>query len=317
MRRLFLTLLTISCCRLLSAQALEKIIFMPQWTPQSQFAGFYIALEHGFYEDEGLDVTIRHIGSTSTISVQTLLLRGDVQIAVQQMLQSVIARSNGADLVNVFQITQHTGLMCVGHSKLDSVKDLDGLKIGYWKSGYAEICEILSYFNNVNINWIPFINGINLFVMGAVDATLCYSYSEYLQLLLARGEIPEENVLRFPDMGVDGPEDGLFVTGKYYATHKDTVDKFVRATKRGWDYVRSHKKEAVDLSMRYCEEGNIATNRILQEMMLDEYLKLQINPGTGTVDYADITREQFDIITDYLFKSNMILSRPTYNEMIK
>ena len=69
--------------------------------------------------------------------------------------------------------------------------------------------------------------------------------------------------------------------------------------------------------MRYCEEGNIATNRILQEMMLDEYLKLQINPGTGTVDYADITREQFDIITDYLFKSNMILSRPTYNEMIK
>lgn len=46
------------------AQDLEPFVFMPQWTAQAQFAGYYVALEKGFYAEEGLDVRIEHPSET-------------------------------------------------------------------------------------------------------------------------------------------------------------------------------------------------------------------------------------------------------------
>ena len=83
----------------------KKIVFMPQWTPQAQFAGYYVAFEKGFYKEAGIDVEIRHIPLNSTESVSGYLLSGDVQIVGQQLIQSIISRSDGNDIVNVMQMT--------------------------------------------------------------------------------------------------------------------------------------------------------------------------------------------------------------------
>ena len=166
--------------------------------------------------------------------------------------------------------------------------------MGRWKVGFGEVSEMFCMKNGLSVQWIPYVQGINLYVSGAVDAILCYSYSEYIQLVLATGGIPHENLIRFKDYGLNYPEDGLYVTERYYKAHPETVDKFVRASKRGWDYAREHREEALDISMQYIREYNVATSRTLQRMMLDEVLDLQVNPVTGVADFAPVSRTVFE-----------------------
>lgn len=295
----------------------QKLTFMPQWTPQAQFAGFYMAQEMGFYAQEGLDVEIRHIKANSTESILTQLVSGKVQIAGQQLLQSIIARSDGQKILNVMQITQKSGLWCVSHTPVSKPEDLQGMKIGRWKAGYSEFCDILETYNNLHINWVPFINGINLYVYGAVDATLCYSFSEYIALQLAIGDIPDNQVLKFSDFGYECPEDGLYVTEEYYAQNKDAVDKFVRASKKGWEYARTHKKQTLEVVMRICSENHIVTNRAMQERMLDNYISLQTNPATGKIDFAPVTEPVYNDVTRALLETGYIVNKPEYKEVIR
>lgn len=295
----------------------QKMTFMPQWTPQAQFAGFYMAQEMGFYAQEGLDVEIRHIKANSTESILTQLVSGKVQIAGQQLLQSIIARSDGQKILNVMQITQKSGLWCVSHTPVSKPEDLQGMKIGRWKAGYSEFCDILETYNNLHINWVPFINGINLYVYGAVDATLCYSFSEYIALQLAIGDIPDNQVLKFSDFGYECPEDGLYVTEEYYARNRDAVDKFVRASKRGWEYARTHKKQTLEVVMRICSENHIVTNRAMQERMLDNYISLQTNPATGKIDFAPVAEPVYNDVTRALLETGYIVNKPEYKEVIR
>lgn len=295
-----------------------KIVFVPQWHPQSQFAGYYVALEKGFYAEEGLDVEIRHLSQTSTKNALDVLEAGECDIIGQQLLQSVISRSDGSPIVNVMQLTQVSGLWCVGKKPLRSLADLNGLKIAKWKVGFSEFCDMVEKIKGINLKWVPFINdGTTLFVYGAVDATLCYSYSEYISLILATGMIPEENVLKFSDYGYDCPEDGLYVTEKFYGKNRDIVDKFVRASKKGWDYVRSHRDEALKITDRYVREANIVTSALKQKMMLDKYLNLQVNPDTGEPDYAPVRREVLEDIQNALIQIGYISGKVEYEDFVK
>lgn len=295
----------------------QTITFAPQWTPQAQFAGFYMALEKGYYENEGLDVTILHPGINSIATPARMLIDGVAQIAGQQLIQAIVERSDGMPLVNVMQLTQQSGLWCVSRNPISKPEDMDGMKIGRWKAGYSEFCDMLESYKGIRVNWVPFINGINLYVFGAVEATLCYSFSEFISIELAMGKIPEENILKFSDFGYECPEDGLYVTQEYYEANKETIEKFVRASKKGWNYVREHRKEAVELSMRYCRDNHIETNWAHQSMMLDGYLSLQCDRQTGMVDYSKVSEPVFENIVDALRNTGYITRKVQYNEIIK
>lgn len=314
MRRLFFILLLCLSCVTLGAQ--KKITFVPQWTPQSQFAGYYMALEKGYYAEEGLDVEIRHRGVNSTVSSQEMLLDGRADIVGLQILQAMIARAHDIPIRNVFQLTQNNGLLCVSHTPVMSPLSLAGLKIGRWKSGFSEIGDIVQNSLDINVQWVPFINnGVNLYVYGAVDATLCYSYSEFIQLRLAVGDIPDDHILRFSEWGYNYPEDGLYVLDSYYAKHSEEVDAFVRASKKGWDYVREHQDEALKLCQRYIDEAHVTTNDAQQRLMLEEYLRLQVNQLTGEADYSPCTDDVFDFMVGKLLKAGLIDRQITFDEL--
>ena len=296
---------------------LTDITFVPQWTAQSQFAGFYLALEKGFYEEEGLNVTIDHIKQNSTESPMDRLVRGDAQIAGQQLLQSIIARSDGKPILNVMQVTEVSGLWCVGKGPVSKPEDLDGLRVGKWKMGYSEFCDIMEVSKGIKVDWIPFLNGINLMIFGAMDAILCYSYSEYISLLLSTGKIEEDHVIKFSDFGYDCPEDGLYVTEDYYKKNKEAVDAFIRASRRGWEYARANQEEALQLTMKYVEQEKIVTNKVHQKMMLEEYLRLQVNPSTCEADFAPVREKILNDINGALLNTGYITKAVEYNEFVR
>ena len=316
--RKFLTIFALGL--LLTAPGLraQNIKFLAQWIPQSQFAGFYMAIEKGYFADEGLDVEILHHNGKASAALVDRLLDNEVQIAGHQMLQSMISRSDGAEIVNVMQITQNTGLMAVSRTPINLIADLDGKRVGKWHAGFSELCEIIENYSGIKVDWVPFVNGTNLYVYGVLDATLCFSYSEYLNLKMAIGDIPEENCVRMKDLNIPRVvEDGLYVSETYYKDNKDTVDKFVRAAKKGWDYTREHVDEAVDITMRWCNNLNVSTNRVFQKMMLEEYLDLQVNDSTGKADYAQISEESFNVLMQVLMDTGLIVNKVEYKDMIR
>lgn len=314
MRRLLSIFLSCLICTALAAQ---KVTFMPQWTAQTQFAGYYVALEKGFYKDEGLDVTIRHIGNTSTDAIIDQLVSGKVDIAGQQLLPAIIARSDGARIVNVMQLTQVCGLCCVARKPLHQPEDLAGLTIGRWTTSYIELADVLEILKGINATWVSALSPVNLYMFEAVDAIMCTSYSELNALLLKKGNIPEENILHFSEHGFNSPEDGLYVTERYLKRNRETVEKFVRASKKGWDYAKEHQEEALAITKHHTCANHIITNDVMQRNMLEAYLKLLVNPQSGVMDYAPVSEETFNRLNSVLFSTGYIDNMLDYNEMIR
>ena len=311
-----LTLITLVAGALSVLHAeLKDVVFSPQWIPQAQFAGFYVAKEKGFFEQEGLNVTFKHVGINSKETSLELLQEGKADIAGLQLMQAIAARSQGVPVVNVCQVTQMSGLWVVAHRPIREMKDLNHMHIARWQAGHAELFDVLSHEFNLDIEWVPISRSVNLFIYGAVDATLCYSYNEYLGLLLSMGRIPEENVLRCHDHGFRVPEDGLYVTEQYLKLNKDTVDAFVRAAKRGWDYAAEHQEEACAITHKYVEAGHVSSNPVMERMMLKECLRLQVNPDTGKRDYAQVTEKVFNKLVDAMYRAAVIMKTVNYREM--
>ena len=115
------------------------------------------------------------------------------------------------------------------------------------------------------------------FVAGALDATLAMSYNEYYQLVQAGIKMTDKNVYRFCDHGYNVQEDGVYMTREYYNTHKDQARRFAQASRKGWEWAAAHPEEALDIVMRYVEKNHIATNRVMQRLMLQDVLRLQVD----------------------------------------
>ena len=312
----FLTM-AMALCMAVSARAQEKMTLMPAWLPQSQFAGYYVALEKGFYADENIDLTIEHMGVNSSKPGIERIGSGEVDIIISHPIQALMARDYGLKVKNVLQVTQNTGIMIVSHKKLDGPQSLNGQSIGRWKSGFSEICEICCLNNNLDVKWVPFLNGINLFMSGAIDATVVMKYNEYYSLVEAMGSIDPENVLWFADCGYDIPEDGLYVTEEYLAGHRDLVERFCRASMKGWNYCVEHKEECVDIVMDYMEKVGVKTNRYHQTVMLDGMIELLRNRETGRIDYAPIPQDKYDKLVRDLLKAHYIETPVSYSEFSK
>ena len=288
-------------CLTFALQA-QRIVFTPQWTPQAQFAGYYVAFDKGFYKEAGLEVDIQH--PSASYSAFNRLLEGSSDMITQQLVQAVVEIDRGMPLVNVLQTSQQNGLMLV--SRVDSIRtiqDLKEKKVGVWKVGFGELAFIMDSEKELGIKWIPFLQGTNLYLIGALDATLAMSYNEYLQLKVSGHE--DKPFIRFSDTEYNFPEDGLYVTMDFYQKNKKHVQAFAEATRRGWEWAHEHPEEALSIVMRWAKKENVHTNEIHQRWMLEEILRLQC-PRGKTKPTFELDEEVVKRLSDLLLKHRRI-----------
>lgn len=308
--KMYIAAVLLSFCFKMAEGQSSKIVFMPQWTVQSQFAGYYAALEKGFYRDCGLDVEIIHPSASN--NALNNLEEGECDIITMQLMQALMSIDRGYDLVNIMQTSQRNSLLVIPYRKdITEISDLKGCKVGIWKAGFGELGHILDNEKDLDIEWIPFVNNVNLFISGAIDATLAMSYNEYQQIL-ACGIRPAA-VFRFSDLGYDIPEEGLYVTREYYRTHEKECRAFAEASGRGWKWVREHKDEAIDIVMEYAHREHIKASRILQKKMLDEILSLQ-HDRQGNIPFR-LSKEDLDKASSLLYENGFTGSRTEYMEI--
>lgn len=290
----------------------QQIIFTPQWTPQSQFAGYYAALENGYYAEAGLDVTIEH--PTNSYSSMSMLKDGTADIITSELIQAIVATDKEVRLVNLLQTTQHSTLVLVSRIEdVHQMADLAGRRVGTWHVGFSEIPHMIDDEQQLGIEWVQFTSPLNLYISGAIDAALCKSYNE--QVLFSMAGITPASVLRFADMGFDFPEDGLYVTEAFYKKYPEQCRLFAEASRKGWEWVRDHREEALEIVMKYVKAENVPTNVYNQKWMLESVLQEQEDVKGEAPSYR-LSIDDFDRLNALLLKHGYIAKPIVYNRFV-
>lgn len=280
----------------------QRIVFTPQWTPQSQFAGYYVAQEKGFYKKAGVEVDFQH--PSASYSAANRLLEGSSDIITQQLVQAMILIDQGMPIVHILQTSQRNSLVLVSRSDtLRTLQDLKGKKVGIWKAGFGDLAYIMDTEKELNIKWVPFLESVNLFLSGAIDATLAMDYNEYQKIRVSGHE--DKPVIRFSDTEYDYPEDGLYVSEDFYKLHPDKVKAFAEASRKGWEWAHEHPEETLDIVMKWVAKENVHTNRIHQKWMLEKILALQCRDGEKKPSFQ-LYSETIDRLNELLLKHRRI-----------
>jgi NitT/TauT family transport system substrate-binding protein len=295
-----------------SAQEAPPLVFTPQWTAQAQFAGYYVAEVKGFYREAGIKVQIVHPSATQP--AMSRLRENRCQATTLQLCQALEIVGDGMPLVNILQTSMNNAMVIVAAKDEDPLKH-KGARVGIWSVGFGQLAICMSIMDHLNYEFIRFAQNVNLFVSGALDATLAMSYNEYYQLIQAGIKVTDKNVYRFCDHGYNVQEDGVYMRRDYYEKHREQALKFAQASRKGWEWAAQHPEETLDIVMQYVDRENIATNRIMQRLMLKEVLRLQIDRESKKREFR-LRPDMVRLASRLMYQNHMLSREVNYDELI-
>ena len=291
-----LAVLAISATAASVAQAADKLALQLQWVTQAQFAGYYVALDKGYYKDENLDVTIKPGGPD--IAPPQVLAGGGADLMLNWMPSALAAREKGLPLVNIAQPFKSSGLQltCRKETGITSPEDFRGKTIGVWFFGNEY--PFLSWMSQLGNPTDGGDNGVIVLKQGfnvdpllqkQADCISTMTYNEYWQVIDA-GISPDDLVVfKYQDQGVSTLEDGIYVLEDRLAdaAFQDQLVRFVRASMKGWKWAEENPDAAADIVLDNDASG--AQTEKHQRRMMGEIAKLTAG-SNGSLDPADFDR---------------------------
>ena len=277
------------------AQA-QDVTLQLKWVTQAQFAGYYVAKDKGFYDEEGLNVTIKPGGPD--IAPTQVIAGGGADVVVEWMPAALAAREKGLPLVNIAQPFKSSGMMltCLKETGITSPAEFADKTLGVWFFGNEY--PFLSWMSQLGLATDGSAGGVTVLKQGFnVDPLLqkqaaCIStmtYNEYWQVIDA-GISPDDLVtFKYQDQGVATVEDGLYVLEDNLKdpAFEEKMVKFVRASMKGWKYAEENPDEAAMIVLENDETGAQTENH--QKRMMGEVAKLTAG-SNGALDPADYER---------------------------
>ena len=274
----------------------NSVTLQLQWVTQSQFAGYYVALENGYYGDEGLEVTILPGGPD--IAPPQVLAGGGADAMLNWMPSALAAREKGLPVVNIAQPFKTSGLMltCWKDTGITSVEDFKGKTIGVWFFGNEY--PFLSWMSQAGIGTEGGEDGVTVLKQGfnvdpllnrEADCISTMTYNEYGQVLDAGVSEDELVTFKYEDQGVATLEDGIYVLEDSLddPVFVDKMTRFVRASMEGWKWAEANPEDAAGIVLDYDETG--AQGEAAQIRMMGEIAKLTAG-SDGSLDPADFDR---------------------------
>ena len=293
-----------------------KIVFATHWMPQAQFAGYYVAQDQGFYEDAGIDVEIIH--ATTTINSMEILESGKADVVSSFLISAMHSRCDGLNLVNIAQLSQHSAILFVSKksSNIKSLEDFNGKKISIWNKDFSDMPKSLIKEYKLDVEWVPILSSVNLFLVGGVDIMTVMYYNEYDIIYLSGVNHDELNTFFISDYGYDIPEDGLYTLKTTYDTKKNELKAFVEASLQGWEYAANHRDYAVELIVNLMRKENIPSSITHQRWMLDKILEFQSLQGKS-VSATELSPDDFKQVIDILYNLDTCKYPFTYKDFFK
>lgn len=292
------------------APAMKKITFIPQWSPQAQFAGYYAAYEKGIYAKHGLDVKILRGGAHRPSS--ELLEKGEADIASIWLSTALQKRSNGVRLVNIAQVVQRSSLMLIAKKSrgIRRPEDLEGKKVGLWGDDFR--IQPMAFFKKykVTVKVVPQSYSVNLFLRDGVDAASAMWYNEYHRVLNSGINADELTSFFYSDYGLNFPEDGIYVMEETLKKDPAAACAFVNASLEGWRWAFDHPEEAINIILKYMIEANVPANKVHERWMLERMKDIIIPAGSDRAAVGVLKKEDYERVGKELKEGGLIRNVP-------
>ncbi len=290
---------------------LKKVTFIPQWVPQAQFAGYYVAQETGIYKEHGLDVEI--ISGGPQRSSSDYLKKQKADFASLWLVTGLNLCNQGVEVVNLAQIVQHSALMLVAKKSSGILKpsDMEGHKVGLWGSPFEIQPKIFFKQYNLSVKPLQQSYSINLFLRDGVAVTSAMWYNEYHTILNAGIDPEELTTFFYSDHGLNYPEDGIYVLKKTWQQKPTLCRAFVKASLKGWRRAFAEPELALDITMRNLKKEHVISNRVHQEWMLKRMRDI-ILPANGPKTIGHLNMEDFQRVAGDLKKNGLLKKAPNF-----
>jgi NitT/TauT family transport system substrate-binding protein len=287
---------------------LTNVTLQLKWVPQAQFAGYYAALDMGFYKQAGLNVTIKPGGPD--IIPEQVVASGQAQFGLDWLPSLLAARDKGTDLVNISQVFARSGMtqLTWKSSGINTIAKMKGKKVANWLGGnqyelFAALTKAgMDPANNQGVTIVQQPFDMNLFLKKQVDSASAMTYNELAQVLETGVKLAQLNVIKMQNVGTGMLEDGIFSTGKWLQSpaNQAIAVKFIGASLAGWIYCRDNPAACVNFTLK----AGPTLPKGHQTWMMNEINRL-IWPnasGIGIMNTADYARtaaisKQFGVIT--------------------
>lgn len=289
-------------------ETIDEVSLQLQWVTQSQFAGYFAAVDQGFYEDFCLEVTVLEGGVD--IVPQQQLGSGAADFAISWVPKALVSREEGVDIVNVAQVFQRSGTLQVAFadSGIMGPADLAGKKVGNW--GFGNEFELLAGTRRAGLepgtDYELVQQNFDMLALlaGDIDAAQAMTYNEYAQVLEsinpATGELytaDDLTVINWNDVGTAMLQDAIWASGERLASdpaYADITTRFIAASLQGWAWCRDNIDACVDVVL----DNSPILGRSHMTWMLNEINNLiWPSPGKAGVMDTGLWDQTIDVAT--------------------
>ena len=281
----WLVLLLILCCSPPPALALERIVLQLKHTHQFQFAGYYAAIEQGYYREAGLDVQLVEGVPGRRVDEAVLSGQADYGVGGSSLLLSRLA---GKPLVVLAVIFQHSPVVLLMRQQgvAPDVRRLQGAPVAIGAPG-DEASLLLSKMGVAHDSMLhlPSRDMVGDLIDGKLSAISAYSTNEpdYLD----RAGLPYYQFTP-RTVGIDFYGDNLFTSEHELRRHPERARAFRAASLRGWQYAMRHREQTAQLiHARYSQRHDLAHLRYEAQQM-----ELLLQPVLVELGYMNPLRWQ-------------------------
>jgi len=266
-----------------SSGELEEVVLQLKWLHQFQFAGYYAAVEQGYYRDAGLEVTIREAEPGHEPMQEVVEGRAHFGVGTTDLL---LMRAEGEDVMVLANIFQHSPLALMA-LKTEEARNIHELAAGRLmiEPHSAELFAYLAVegLDPDRLDIVDHDFNVENLISGHVDAMSVYGTDE--PYLLARQQIPYL-LFRPIESGIDFYGDNLFAMQSEIDANPERTRRFVEASLRGWDYAMAHPREIAELIVtRY------PTVKTLEHLLFEaDAMQPLINANVVKVGYTNPDR---------------------------
>ena len=286
-------------------QPLQTVSLKLKWLHQAQFAGNYVATEKGFYRDEGLKVVILPFSfEDPTIDA---VIKGKADFGITGADELVLARAKGIPIKAIAVIYKINPVVAYSlkDSGITKPQDFIGKTIGIERASdgtdinvgilyYAMMSKLA--INRKKINEITIGYDAKELLSGKTNVSTGYIINEPQEVMEKQGKV---NMILMADYGVNMYADVLFATDETIRSKPELVEKFLKATLRGWQYTIENEEEAVNLTMRYVSGGS----KNHQSYMLKKSIPLIF---TGDSKLGWMEKKQWEQVLDILSEQKIL-----------
>ena len=249
----------------LYSKDLTKVTIQLSWFDQFQFAGYYMAKEQGFYKDAGLDVQI--LPFSLGMNIPKMVNDGDVDFAIGRE-NLILEKAKYPKIIALAAIFQATPLVLLTtkDSGIDSFNKFENKKLMRTKDDGSEVSlKAMLSASKIDLKSITQVeHSHNIYDLIDKKVDIISAYTSKAPYILQKEQI-KYNIFYPKDYGFDMYSDFLITNIDKYNNDYNIVEKFKKASLKGWEYAYNNIEKSVDIIFEKYNTQNLSKEELIFE----------------------------------------------------